>query len=82
MKKLVFVLAFAFIGQQAMSQMYIVMLSDWDTYPSAGCVSGEGVLLKVDPTGAESTSCIPRTVSAGFLSQLYQEYQRVNILLR
>ena len=77
MKKLLLVLAFAFIGQQAFSQMYIVVLSDWDSYPSAGCVQGEGVVLKIDPTGAETASCIGTTVSNGYLSQINQEFNNL-----
>tara|TARA_B100001094_G_C17874517_1_gene643750 strand:+ start:62 stop:418 length:357 start_codon:yes stop_codon:yes gene_type:complete len=77
MKKLLFVLAFAFIGQQAFSQMYIVVLAQEERYPSAGCNQGEYVLLKVDPSGAESTSCLSRYVSNGFLSQLNQEFNNL-----
>jgi hypothetical protein len=77
MKKILFVLAFAFIGQQAFSQMYIVVLAVGDNYPSAGCNINENVLLKVDPTGAESATCIPILVSQGALSQLNQEFNNL-----
>tara|TARA_X000000368_G_scaffold407426_1_gene386884 strand:+ start:618 stop:968 length:351 start_codon:yes stop_codon:yes gene_type:complete len=72
MKKLLLVLAFAFIGGQAFSQMYIVTLVNALNYPSAGC--NEFVLLKVDPTGVESTTCISQIVQNGALSQLNQEF--------
>jgi hypothetical protein len=77
MKKLLFVLAFAFIGQQAFSQMYIVVLADSYRHPSAGCNVGEAVLIKVDPSGAESTSCFSPYVSLGFLSELNQEFNNL-----
>jgi len=49
MKKLLFVLAFAFIGQQAFSQMYIVTLSVGGT--SHVACPEEFVLSKIDQPG-------------------------------
>jgi len=59
MKKLLFVLAFIFIGQQAFSQMYIVTLSEVDPIVS-GCDAsiGEATLTKTDPLGAQTYTCI------------------------
>ena len=62
MKKLLFVLAFAFIGQQAFSQMYIVTYST-SLGPSApvphpsNCYP-DRVLTKIDPTGSVTYTCI------------------------
>ena len=59
MKKLLFVLAFSFIGQQAFSQMYIVTLSEVDPTVS-GCSAsiGEGTLTITEPSGAQTYTCI------------------------
>ena len=62
MKKLLFVLAFVFIGQQAFSQMYIATLINNSSFPSVGCINGEHVLVKVNPSGVETTACIPNYV--------------------
>ena len=56
MKKLLFVLAFAFIGQQAFSQMYMIHISDYET---GNCNNSlyELTLTKVDPTGNVTYTC-------------------------
>ena len=52
MKKLLFVLAFTFIGGQAFSQIYIVTIASSSV---GGCTSGEEVTLtKVELTGQRS----------------------------
>ena len=57
MKKLLFVLTFTFIGQQAFSQIYTATLTNiYQNHPS-GCT--EQVLTKVDPTGNLTYNCIP-----------------------
>ena len=63
MKKLLFVLAFTFIGQQAFSQMYIVTVSDMDntsSHPSQ-CSTGsyDAVLTTIDPQGNITYDCMP-----------------------
>ena len=62
MKKLLFVLAFAFISSQAMSQIYLVTLNQtqYGTHPS-GCLvnAGDFFLTKTDPTGVQTYTCIP-----------------------
>ena len=68
MKKLLFVLAFAFIGQQSFSQMYIVTLVKGNYSPSYGCDSL--LLITVDPLGNETYDCFSTTVQNGALSQL------------
>ena len=56
MKKLLFVLAFAFIGQQAFSQMYIVVATDNNcTTPSLD--DGYDLYI-IDPTGNNTIKCI------------------------
>tara|TARA_E500000331_G_scaffold340943_1_gene372791 strand:+ start:688 stop:1053 length:366 start_codon:yes stop_codon:yes gene_type:complete len=56
MKKLLFVLAFAFIGQQAFSQMYIATLATSAGSPQSGC--SDNVLVKIDPLGNITYDCI------------------------
>jgi hypothetical protein len=57
MKKLLFVLAFTFIGGQAFSQIYTATLTNiYQNHPS-GCT--DQVLTKVDPTGNLTYNCIP-----------------------
>ena len=65
MKKLLFVLAFAFIGQQAFSQMYIVTMSMVsNTHPSC---NNYYVMTTVDPQGNITYDCMGgnRNVSDG-----------------
>ena len=61
MKKLIFLFAFAFIGEQAFSQMYIVTLSQVNA-PIGTHVSGCGtlapVLSKIDPNGNITYTCL------------------------
>ena len=61
MKKLLFVLAFTFIGQQAFSQMYIVTVSDLHpSHPSNCPYSGDnGVITTIDPQGNITYDCMP-----------------------
>ena len=56
MKKLLFVLAFAFIGQQAFSQMYIVSIGQVGIN---GCSDYELTLSTISPTGTITKTCIP-----------------------
>ena len=75
MKKLLFVFAFAFIGQQAFSQMYIVTIAD----PIInGCTSFyERTLTTVSPTGAETHICINAFIQNGALILLNQELNNI-----
>ena len=77
MKKLLFVLAFTFIGQQAFSQIYIATLTDNYYFPAAGCLVLEHVLVKVDPTGNQTTTCIPSDIQMGGLITLNQELNSI-----
>ena len=75
MKKILFLLAFAFIGQQAFSQIYIVTTVPNYEFQSAGCSSV--VLVKVDPTGNQTTTCIDGDVQYGGLITLNQELNSI-----
>ena len=82
MKKLLFVLVFTFIGQQAFSQMYIISLQDPEYYSnnSLGCSNYELVLIKVDPSGNQTVSCIYSRVSVtsgSGLGILNQEFNNI-----
>ena len=78
MKKLLFVLAFAFIGQQAMSQMYMINIS---TYNSNSCdVNNEVTLTKVDPTGNETHTCICRYTVPSVVSSCSSGISSISIL--
>jgi len=59
MKKLIFLFAFAFIGQQAFSQMYIVTLSLAE--PSHVQSSQEPILSIIDPNGTITYRCLGAT---------------------
>ena len=77
MKKLLFVLAFTFIGQQAFSQMYIVSIA---TYTIGGCSNSspeERTLTTVTPAGIETHTCIPGNIVSGALISLNQELNSI-----
>lgn len=66
MKKLLFVLAFAFIGQQAFSQIYIVYEMNSYVSPPHPCNDGSSsnytqYFMTLDPTGLSTTTCITTT---------------------
>ena len=74
MKKLLFVLAFTFIGQQVFSQLYIVSVLSIDSDPTSTCTySGYDLAIYVvDPTGAETVTCIDDDVDEYGLKTLAQ----------
>ena len=74
MKKLLFVLAFTFIGQQVFSQLYIVSVLSIDSDPTNTCTySGYDLAIYVvDPTGVETVTCIDEDVDNGGLKALSQ----------
>ena len=76
MKKLIFLFAFTFIGQQAFSQMYIVTISSWDL---GGCSTNpsERTLTTVTPSGLQTYTCIPAFISNGALISLNQELNSI-----
>ena len=57
MKKILFVLAFAFIGQQAFSQIYIMTYSEVEGGHPSGCVL-DCILTKINPTGNVTYTCL------------------------
>jgi len=77
MKKLLFVLAFAFIGQQAFSQIYIVTVSGEINGVNCPTISSARILTIVDPTGAQTYVCIDSYVHDGALGQLNQELNNI-----
>jgi hypothetical protein len=68
MKKLLFVLAFAFIGGQVFSQMYIATLVNSGSL-SFSCATTY-TLVKVDPLGNTTYDCIEADLENGALSKL------------
>ena len=74
MKKLLFVLAFAFIGQQVFSQMYIVTTSN---NAVGGCSGSERTLTTVTPSGAQTHTCISYFITQGALISLNQELNSI-----
>ena len=83
MKKLLFVLAFAFIGQQAFPQMYIVIISDIASNHPSNCSSNnyDRVMTTIDPQGNYTYTCMPSGViisSGGSLQgQINQEFNSI-----
>jgi hypothetical protein len=63
MKRLLFVLAFTFIGQQAFSQMYIVTLSQayGNNHVACSVNSYDPVLSIVAPNGTITYTCLTET---------------------
>ena len=62
MKKIFFILAFIFIGQQAFSQMYMVTVSDIDgDHPEFGNCNNEydNIMTIIDPQGNITYKCLP-----------------------
>ena len=62
MKKLLFVLAFTFFGQQAFSQMYIVSIGQGSIN---GCIAYDLTLSTISPTGTITKICIPSGGTSG-----------------
>ena len=83
MKKLLFVLAFAFIGQQAFPQMYIVIISDIASNHPSNCSSNnyDRVMTTIDPQGNYTYTCMPSGViisSGGSIQgQINQEFNSI-----
>ena len=75
MKKLLFVLAFTFIGGQAFSQMYIVVI---DSYQAGNCTGNVGyrTLSITDPAGNTTHVCIQTEARYG-ISELNQELNNI-----
>ena len=72
MKRLLFILPFIFIGQQAFSQMYIVTLG-----PENACGMSQLTLTKTDPTGNQTNVCISDGIQQGAIGQLNIELNSI-----
>ena len=77
MKKLLFVLAFAFIGQQAFSQVYLLTITDDSDINSCSIVHNETTLSKITPAGVETHICIDRRISQGALIAVNSEINSI-----
>ena len=76
MKRLLFVLAFAFIGQQAFSQIYIMTISaNSDINQCLGFY--EYTLSKITPAGVETHICFDSRISQGALVTLNSEINSI-----
>ena len=74
MKKIFFLLAFAFIGKQAYSQLYMVSTADASL---GNCSGGEITLIKADPLGNETMVCLNVNFHSGSFGQLTQELNSI-----
>ena len=75
MKKLLFVLVFAFIGGQAFSQMYMVTIGE-DFI--GGCTSNNEVTLTtISPTGSMTHNCVLRYDGANGVAVINQELNNI-----
>ena len=82
MKKLLFVLAFAFIGQQAFSQMYMLTWSSSNIGHPSGCnLSHDGVITKIDPAGNVTYTCMDNTTVMENPSTFVTLNQEINIII-
>jgi hypothetical protein len=71
MKKLLFVLAFTFIGYQAFSQLYSVLIETSKSDHPSGCPSTQninsswidGVMTTISPTGSITYNCLPGSLT-------------------
>ena len=68
MKKIFFLCTLLFMSIQIQAQMYMVSTVAYNNLTSAGCVSGEIVLLIVSPDGIQTTNCIPVTLTDGLIA--------------
>ena len=69
MKKVFFLLAFAFIGTQAYSQVYIVStLTPYINNFECGDINAMAVMI-VGPDGVETIECITEQVQTGSIGQ-------------
>ena len=73
MKKLLFVLVFTFIGQQAFSQIY----SDTISRSIQGTPCTDLILTITDPVGVQAYVCIDGYIHDGALGQLNQELNNI-----
>ena len=68
MKKLLFILVFNFIGEQAFSQIYLITLSHEYDINSCVHLNNEITLSKITPAGVATHICINREISQGLIT--------------
>jgi hypothetical protein len=76
MKKLLFVLAFAFIGSQAFSQIYIMTITEDDNINQCSSTY-ERTISKITPAGVETHICFDCRISQGALVTLNSEINSI-----
>ena len=83
MKKLLFLLAFTFIGQQAFSQMYMVVITDIDnTHPLyQNTTSAGGLMTVIDPSGSATYTYLTYTDASYDPSNLILVNQKLNSII-
>ena len=84
MKKLLFVLAFAFIGGEAFSQMYTLSVQrSWSAHPSncPNISTSDKVMIKIDPAGNETYTCIEQVSPIISTSKWIVVQQEINSIL-
>ena len=88
MKKLLFVLAFAFIGGQAFSQMYMVTVSvindsQHPEYGNCYTMTYDRIMTTIDPQGNVTYQCLPYQIGSsvteggGSLVLINQEFNSI-----
>ena len=79
MKKLLFVLAFTFIGQQAFSQIYLMTISNrYDINQCAGISAyTASTISKITPAGVETHICFDPRIEMGALITLNSEINSI-----
>jgi hypothetical protein len=84
MKKLLFVLAFTFIGQQAFSQMYsLTVQAAYPNHPSScpNTFGADAVIIKIDPAGNATYTCVEYVNSSYDDSKWSVVQQEINSIL-
>ena len=84
MKKLLFVLAFTFIGQQAFSQMYSLTVQGAQAQHPSSCpnvTSNDNVIIKIDPAGNATYICVEQVNSSISDSKWSVVQQEINSIL-
>lgn len=76
MKKLLFVIAFVFVGSQAFSQIYIMTITEDDNINQCSS-SYERTISKITPAGVETHICFDSRISSGALITLNSEINSI-----
>ena len=84
MKKLLFLLAFTFIGQQAFSQMYSLTVQGAQAQHPSSCpnvTSTDNVIIKIDPAGNATYICVEQVNSSISDNKWSVVQQEINSIL-